>query len=114
MKTMDQLPTLANAPAPLELSVPYVSQDAALIAARFDDAALTGRSLIWEVFEQDAVDPVRYGLCLVKADGEPEVRIPVMGLMPGRAYRYRFLDGVKSSPEGRFITAAQHGANRAA
>ena len=114
MKTMDQLQVAANAPAALELSVPYVSQDAALIAARFDDGALTGRSLIWEVFEQDAVDPVRYGLCLVKADGEPEVRIPVMGLTPGRAYRYRFLDGVNSSPDGRFITAMQRDTHRAA
>ncbi len=114
METMDQLRTSANAPAALQLSVPYVSQDAALIVARFDEGALAGRSLIWEVFERDAVDPVRYGLCLIKADDEPEVRIPVMGLTPGHAYRYRFLDGSNSSPEGRFMTAAAQRANRAA
>lgn len=114
MKTMDQLRASANSPAVLQLSVPYVSHDAALIVARFDEGELAGRSLIWEVFEQDAVDPVRYGLCLVKADDEPEVRIPVMGLTPGHAYRYRFLDGANSSPEGRFMTAAEQREHRAA
>ena len=76
---------------------------AALPESVASDAA---RSLVWEVFPEADHDPLRFGLCLLKA-GCREVRVPVIGLNPGVRYRFRLIDADRAATEAQFETLPQ-------
>jgi phosphodiesterase/alkaline phosphatase D-like protein len=92
--------------APKLLSVPFLTASMAVISAHLEAVPTKPQSLVWEVFEADSHEPVRFGLCLAKPEGCADVRVAVVGLQAGKRYRFRFDAGGDNAPFGEFQTEA--------
>ncbi len=81
-----------------------VGPHAALITTRVRAANERICGLLWEVHAEGEREPLRYGLCLARAEDNFRVRVQVTGLVPGHRYHFQFtLDG-EVSPVGSLRT----------
>ncbi len=97
----------------IQAQVLDIAATAVKLQVSIPGAPRQARSVNWEVCEVGAIDPVRYGLCLLDPVHGAS-RVWVMGLKPGGAYQFRFTHNESSSPWERFETAAVLDDQRAA
>jgi alkaline phosphatase D len=63
----------------------------------------------WEVLDEEGARVLVAGTAVAEPDWGHSVRVELVGLQPGRSYRYRFASGAATSAIGRFRTAPAPG-----